>query len=565
MNLSNQTSSSASSEPTALASGQHRANRFLPGPVVSAIGSVAFCLFLFAFAGLAHAQKPNILFIAVDDLRPELGCYDSPIAVSPNMDALAKNGLLFDRAYCQQAICRPSRASLMTGSRPETTGLFHNYVALRELRPNILTLPEHFIEHGYETAYCGKIFHRGDTDEEKSWSRLPAKINLKKPVGYALPENIKLRSENMKRMIAKYGEAAKRGLGSGPAYECADVADATYVDGYNTRRAIATLNEMVKNDDKPFFLALGFKLPHLNWIAPKKYWDMYDPAKIPLAAQVDAPENGAAMGLHASFELRTRAGIPKIGPIDDELSRTLKHAYLASVSYVDAQIGLMIESLEEAGVSDNTIIVLWGDHGWHLGDMGVWGKATNYEIATRVPMMIWTPGMKTRGAKTKAIVELVDIYPTLCELADIPLPEHLEGKSFVPLLDDPNQSWKDAAYSQYPNPALREWAANPLSQGMRETFFGPLIEEVEERIIQQQGDKWDRELFEQHLMGYTMRTDRYRLVEWKDYRNKDATPVFVELYDHRNDPSETVNVAAKHRDIVNRMSKQMTAQMNSSK
>ena len=242
-------------------------------------------------------------------------------------------GLLFNRAYCQQAICRPSRASLMTGARPETTGLFHNYVGLRELQPDILTLPQHFIANGYEAVYCGKIFHNGDTDEGTSWSRRPVKWikGLKKPGGtFALPENKKIQSDDRAKMIAKYGEAAKRGLASGPAYEKADVPDTTYVDGYNTQLAIATLKELVADDDKPFFLAMGYKLPHLNWCAPAKYWDMYDPAKIPMASESDAPQGGAAMGLHASFELRTRSGIPKSGPLGAKLSRTLKHAYLAS-------------------------------------------------------------------------------------------------------------------------------------------------------------------------------------------------------------------------------------------
>ncbi len=516
---------------------------------------------LLVCTGSLAADQPNILFIAVDDLRPELGCYESPIAITPNLDALAKDGLLFNRAYCQQAICRPSRASLMTGARPETTGLFHNYVSLRELQPDILTLPQHLIAHGYETTYLGKIFHQGDTDEENSWSRAPVKglKGVKKPAGpYALPENNKMKADNLKEMLAKYGEAARLGLAAGPAYEKADVADTAYIDGYNTQLAIATMKEMAANKDKPFFLGMGYKLPHLNWCAPTKYWDLYDPATIPMASETHPPQNGAAMGLHASFELRTRAGIPKTGPIGPELSRTLKHAYLASTSYVDAQIGLMVKALEEAGVRDNTIIVVWGDHGWHLGDMGVWGKATNYEIATRVPLMIWTPNRKTRGVKTDALVELVDIFPTLCDLAGVPKPDHLEGQSFVPLLDKPNQQWKTAVFSQYPNPALREWAANPLSQGMRETWFGPLIKEVEERIIAQQGDKWDRELFEQHLMGYTMRTGRYRLVLWRDHRDPKAEPIFVELFDHENDPEETKNVAGEHPKLV----KQLTDQMN---
>jgi iduronate 2-sulfatase len=523
---------------------------------------LALCLLVITCIVQA-ADKPNILFIAVDDLRPELGCYGSEIAISPNLDALAKDGLLFNRAYCQQAICRPSRASLMTGARPETTGLFHNYVSLRELQPNILTLPQHLIANGYEAAYVGKIFHQGDTDEGTSWSREPVKWikGLKRPEGaYALPENNKIKNDNMKEMLAKYGEAARLGLGSGPAYESADVPDTAYIDGYNTQLAIATMKEIVAKGDKPFFLGMGYKLPHLNWCAPKKYWDLYDPAKIPMATHGDAPKDGAAMGLHASFELRTRAGIPKYGPIEPELARTLKHAYLACVSYVDAQIGLMIQALEEAGVRDNTIIIVWGDHGWHLGDMGVWGKATNYEIATRVPLMIWTPDMKTRGVKTDSLVELVDMYPTLCELAGVEIPKHVEGLSFVPLLDRPNQTWKTAAFSQYPNPALREWAANPLSPGMRETWFGPLITDVEQRIIKQQGDKWDRELFEQHLMGYTMRTDRFRLVVWRDHRDSNAEPLFVELFDHQTDPDETTNVAAAHPEIVSKLSKELAVQ-----
>ena len=526
--------------------------------------SRSLCLLLAVASvfSLHAAEKPNVLFIAVDDLRPELGCYGSPIAVSPNLDALAADGLLFNRAYCQEAICRPSRASLMTGARPETTGLFHNYVSLRELQPDIVTLPQHFIANGYETAYCGKIFHQGDTDEEKSWSRKPVKWlkDIPRPKGaFALAENNKIKSDNMKLMIEKYGESARRGLSSGPAYENADVPDHAYIDGYETLRAIATMKEMVKNKDKPFFMALGFKKPHLNWTAPKKYWDLYDADNIPMASETTAPIDGAAMGLHASFELRTRAGIPKSGPLGKELSRTLKHAYLACVSYVDAQIGLMIKELEQAGVRDNTIIIVWGDHGWHLGDMGVWGKATNYEIATRVPMMIWTPNMKTRGATTDALVELVDIFPSLCELAGLPIPDHTEGHSFVPLLDSPNQTWKKAAFSQYPNPALREWAANPLSKGMRETWFGPLIEEVEGRIIAQQGDKWDRDLFEKHLMGYTMGTDRYRLVVWRDHRDQKSTPVFIELFDHQTDPAETKNIANDHPQIVESLYKQFTA------
>ncbi len=509
-------------------------------------------------------NRPNILFIAIDDLRPELGCYGSQIAITPNLDALAKDGLLFNRAYCQEAICSPSRASLMTGARPDTIGVVEHTAYFRDLNPDIVTLTQHFIANGYEAVYCGKIFHKpAFADPEHSWSREPAydKVDLKAPTdAFALPENQAILRKNKEVLEAKYGKGiGGTGLVQGPAYECADVPDQAYLDGFNTDLAIATMKDMVAKSDKPFFLGLGFYKPHLDFIAPKRYWDLYDPTKIPLATQTKGPENGAAMGLHASFELRVRDGIPKSGPIEPELARTLKHAYLACVSYVDAQIGRMIEALEEAGLRDNTIIIVWGDHGWHLGDMGIWGKATNYEIATRVPLMIWTPNMKARGKSTDALVELIDMYPTLCELAGLPIPDHVEGHSFAPLTDNPNQPWKKAAFSQFPDPALREWAANPLSQGMRETFFGPLIQEVEQRIIQQQGDKWDRELFEHYLMGYTMRTNRYRLVVWRDVRDQEAEPVDVELFDHETDPQETRNVAKDHPEIVRTLSKQLDA------
>ncbi|VGO21732.1 sulfatase [Pontiella sulfatireligans] len=506
-------------------------------------------------------QKPNILFLAVDDLRPELGCYGSPIAVTPNMDKLAADGLLFNRAFCQEAICGPSRASLMAGARPDTIRVTENFASFRPLNPDMVTLSQNFIANGYEAVYCGKIFHnKPESDPEFSWSRDPvskASLKLKVPAtvgGFALPENQAILKENKAYMSKKYPGMSRLGLGGkGPAYECADVPDATYEDGLNTELAIATMKDMLKkNPDKPFFLGLGLKKPHLDWIAPKPYWDLYDPVKIPLATQTEGPKDGAEMGLHASFELRVRTGIPKSGGIDDEMARTLKHAYLACVSYADANLGKMIDALDEAGIRDNTIIIVWGDHGWHLGDMGIWGKATNYEVGTRVPMMIWTPDMPkgSRGKTTDGLVELIDMYPTLCDLAGIPVPSHVEGTSFKPLLANPDREWKAAAFSQFPDPALREWAANPLSPGLRETFFGPLIEEVEARIIKQQGAKWDRDLFENNLMGYTMRTDRYRLVVWKDVVHPDAEPVFVELYDHKEDPQETVNVAAKTPELV---------------
>ena len=514
--------------------------------------SIYLCWLVPFFSALQ--AKPNVLFIAIDDLRPELGCYGSPIAQSPHLDELAKEGMCFDRAYCQQAICSPSRASLMTGARPDQIGVIENTAYFRELNPEVVTLPQHFISQGYEAVYCGKIYHGRMTDERHSWSRKAAydQCSVERthlPGGYALVENQKLWASNKEKMLARYGQQGSGGLIHGPAYESAEVPDHAYSDGYSTQLAIATLRDhLEKKPKQPLFLALGFKKPHLNFVAPKKYWDLYDREKIKLSQQSGAPIAGAATGLHASFELRTRHGIPKKGPIGPELAQTLLHGYYACVSYVDAQIGLMLEALEEAGVRDDTVIVVWGDHGWHLGDMGIWGKATNYEIATRVPLIVWTPNMQARGQHSKALVELVDIYPTLCELTNLAVPEHLAGESFASLLDDPKEEGKEYAVSQFPNPALREWAANPLSPGMRQTFFGPLIEAVEERIKRQQGKLWDRELFENHLMGYSLRTNRHRLVAWLDYRNVHAEPLFLELYDHAKDPKESQNIAKKFPD-----------------
>ncbi len=391
------------------------------------------------------------------------------------------------------------------------------------------------------------------TDEKHSWNYQPNRKGLIRPItpgGNAMPENQKIFARNKERMVALYGEASSRGLVHGPAYEAGLVGDDGYLDGYNTSVAIQTLEDLVQQD-KPWFLALGFNRPHLPFHAPKKYFDLYTPDQIKPTHFSQPPQGGASMGLHASFELRTRHGIPKAGPLDTSIAKELLHAYYACVSYVDAQIGRIIAALEKTNERGNTIIVVWGDHGWHLGESGIWGKATNYEIATRVPLIIWTPTMPQRGTPSRSLIELLDIYPTLCELAHLPRPNHLTGQSLVPVLHNPDAIIKDFAMSQFPTPALREWAANPLSPQMRETFFGPLIQKVEDRIINQQGSRWDRELFEQHLMGYSLRGNRYRYIEWRDNRDRNAEPIFQELYDHLNDPHETINVAqSKQKEVV---------------
>lgn len=508
--------------------------------------------------------KPHILFISMDDMRPEVASYGADLAITPNIDALAAQGIKFTRAYAQQAICGPSRASIMTGVRPDTSGVTHNYIKFRQSMPNVLTLPEHFMQHGYNTTFVGKIYHHGDLDPQ-SWNwpanpkLLPPHVTL--PPTYAIQANTELSLKNRKEMVAKYGEEAKYGLGRGPATEGADVPDYGYIDGYHTELGIATLGEMLKRSDKPIFFGFGMNKPHLPWIAPKKYWDLYNPEEIKLASQASAPKDGATMGLHASFELRTFYDVPNYGPIPSELAIKLKHAYLACASYVDAQIGRMIQAFKDEGILDNTIIVLWSDHGFHLGDKGIWGKATNYELATRVPFIISTPDMRQRGlsANSPALVELIDMYPTLSDLAGLSMPAHLEGQSLVELLKAPEREWKTAAFSQFPNSALREWGAYPLRKGMRETYFGRLIVDVEERIKEQFPKQWDRELFEKHLMGYSMRTERYRLISWQDTRDPSKAPLYVELYDHQTDPEETINIARQNPELVVKLLKQMGA------
>jgi iduronate 2-sulfatase len=507
---------------------------------------------------IAPKRRPNVLFIAVDDLRPELACYGEKIVHSPNIDRIAARGVRFDRAYCQEAICGPSRASLMTGLRPDNNGVVENNTLFRDTVPDVTTLPAHFANHGYSTVGIGKIYHDRQNDPA-SWNRKAAAPPRPKPLpmmGYQSQENRRYLTKKRKEIIAKYGQQFVYSLGSGPAWEAVDLPDNMYEDGYFADQAVATLREL---KDDPFFLAVGFKKPHLPFIAPKKYWDLYDPADIELADNPFAPKDAPSMGLHASFELRTRKDIPKRGDIDDNQARKLIHAYLACVSYVDAQIGRILDELDALGLRENTVIMLWGDHGWHLGEHGIWGKATNYDIATRTPLIVSAPHHRARGLASKALVELVDMYPTLCELADLPAPKHLDGMSFAPLLDRPEREWKDAAFSQFPCPALREWAANPLSDEMRTTFFGPLIAELEQKMAAENPSLYDKELYENHLMGYTMRTDRYRLVLWVDYRDPKAKPYGVELYDLETDPNENVNLAnlQKHAGLLDRLTRRL--------
>jgi iduronate 2-sulfatase len=454
----------------------------------------------------------NVLFIAVDDLRPELGCYGNPVIQTPNIDRLASNGVVFNRAYVQQPICGPSRASLMTGLRPDACQVTNNAVYFRNTVPDVVTLPQHFMQYGYVAHSIGKIFHAAQDDPDKSWTSKPV----------------------YSRQYFKAGEKNQY------VTIAADVPDTAFRDGLSAETAIIRLR-LLKDNNQPFFLGVGFHLPHLHWHCPKKYWDLYNPDDIKLAEVKTPPQGVPSVSLHNSYELRNRDGVPDYEPITDSLSRHLMHGYYACVSYVDAQIGKILDELDRLGLSENTIIMLWGDHGWHLGEYGIWGKATNFEIATRAPLIVSAPGMKGRGKTSDALVEFLDMYPTLCDLANLPIPEHVQGTSFRNILNKPESKGKEAAFSQFPSPALREWASLPLDSTMR-SKFRELSEAKELQIQQEFGEVWDRELFEKYLMGYAMRTDRYRFIRWVDIRSPQKS-LAVELYDHKSDPGETLNLA----------------------
>lgn len=441
-------------------------------------------------------NRLNVLFIIVDDLRPELGCYGAPYVQSPNLDRLAASGLTFERAYCQQALCNPSRASLMTGRRPDTTKVFNLEKHFRAELPDIRTLPQWFKDHGYHTQGLGKIYHGAALDDAPSWS-VP---HWKSPKSNYGPEGQKL-------WEARIAERKEQGLSArwredgikGPPWEAPDVPDDALPDGHVADRAIAVLRERQR---EPFFLAVGFLRPHLPFVAPKKYWSLYDPARLALAPNSLPPKDVPAHALHHWGELRAYIGMPAEGPLSDDQARQMRHGYLASVSYLDAQVGRLLDELDRLKLREQTVVVVLGDHGWQLGEHGLWCKHTNFEEATRAPLIVSVPGQPQPGRKTKALVEFVDLYPSLAEICGLPKPEGLEGISFQPLLAEPERPWKRAAFSQYP------------------------------RAIPGQG----------RAMGRSARTERYRFTEWtipgKDFRA-------LELYDYQTDPRGDVNVAGQ--------------------
>ncbi len=451
-------------------------------------------------------QKPNVLFICVDDLRPDLGCYGNPVVQSPNLDKLAQTGAVFTHHYAQVPTCGASRCSMLTGMLPKTRGYLSNeacrqYISETE-QPQV---PETFIHqlrlNGYHTVGIGKISHYADgllygytdsvgTERElpQSWDELlfnPAKwgTGWNAFFGYANGEN----RQSMNRQVKPY--------------ENADVDDFGYVDGYTAKLAVSKLKDLAKTE-KPFFLGVGFFKPHLPFTAPKKYWDLYSEEALSIAPFDSIPKNINVASLHNSGEFNGyHLGDEKPSidhPVSDAYAKKLRHAYYACISYTDAQIGKLLAELEKQGLSENTIVVVWGDHGWHIGDQRIWGKHTIFERALNSVFMLKVPGT-TDGTPVEQVVSSIDIYPTVLELCGVEMPHKTDGRSLLPLLTNPGTDWKASAYGYFRN-------------------------------------------------GISLRTTDFRLTKYF----REEQPV-IELYDHRSDLYESINIAADHPEIVTQL------------
>ncbi len=460
-------------------------------------------VFLFAlalvasFAGAAEARRPNVLLICVDDLKPLLGCYGDPLVQSPSIDRLAARGMLFERAYCNQAVCSPSRNALMTGLRSTTLGIYDLPTNFRVAAPDAVTVAQYFRGQGWRTEALGKIFHTGHGNHED-------------PASWTVP--------HWRPKASNYAHAKNNNAPT----EYADVPDTTYADGQIADEAINRLRQAKAKPAEPFFLAVGFLKPHLPFCAPKKYWDLYNRSSFKLAPITVPPEGAPAYAPTTWGELRKYSDMPRIGPLNEAQQRELIHGYHAAVSYMDAQLGRVTGELERLGLAANTIVVLWGDHGWHLGDHGQWCKHTNYEEAAHIPFVVVAPGVTQPGTRTRALVESVDLYPTLAELAGLPTPsgaQRLDGRSFVATLRNPQAPTKEAVFHSYPRTRPGD---------------GPVI-------------------------GRAVRTARYRLVEWKR-PGQPAASADVELYDYVADPLETKNLAAAEPAVVTDLRRLLAAE-----
>lgn len=441
----------------------------------------------------AAEPKTNVLFIVADDLRPELGCYGSA-AKTPHLDALAKTGVRFDRAYCQQAVCNPSRSSFLTGKRPDTLHLWSNGTHFRENNPDVTTLPLWFKENGYETRGVGKIFHNWHTKEKgdrRSWSA--AEFLHYANHGDDVPEvNGELPPNTAKGIGRDYGRV--------PVCERRDVPDEAYYDGRVAAEAVKTLAAI---KDKPFFLAVGFWKPHAPFNAPKKYWDMYDPAKLPPLKAAARPTGAPEIAFHDSREI---LGLPpkNVTPTAAQVAE-MRHGYFANISYMDAQVGKVLAALDEHKLRDRTVVVFLSDHGYHIGEHGLWAKTSCFEFDARVPLIVSTPKVKNPGRGASDLAELLDLFPTLTDLCGLKTPAGLEGVSLAPVVRDGAKGAKAAAFTQHPRPA----------------YFDRTPKGVPD------------------AMGYSVALGRFRYTEWRDWGT--GKVLGAEFYDHAGDPNELTN------------------------
>lgn len=444
----------------------------------SILKSILVPLALAAAGNPVHSQgKMNVLFISVDDMNNDLGCLGNPLVKSPNIDRLASQGIIFANAYCQFPLCSPSRSSLLTGLRPDSTRVFDLQYHFRQDLPEIVTLPQMFMKNGYYVARVGKMFHYGNPgdigtnglDDKVSWME---RIN---PAG--------LDKTSLELDLINY--TPKKGLGSSMAYLSDKVGkDEEHTDGQVASEAIKL---MEKHKDKPFFIAAGFYKPHTPWITPSKYFDMYNLNEISLPKISKETPND-----YPEQALASTKPWPYFG-INTDQARECKLAYYAAISFVDAQIGRLLDAVNALGLKDNTIIVFWSDHGYQLGEHGLWFKQSLFEEASKSPLIISVPEFKSAGKICRRTVELVDIYPTLAQLTGLTPPTNLQGYSLLSLLQDPEAKWKHPAFTQV-----------------------------------QRGN----------IPGHSVRTEGWRYTEW------DYGKIGIELYDELTDPEELHNLAA---------------------
>lgn len=443
---------------------------------------------------------PNVLFIMVDDLRPELGCYGQGNIKSPNIDALATGGTIFTNAYCNVPICGASRASLFSGIRPNRNRFISYDARIDQDAPKAVTIPSHFKSHGYQAISLGKILHFPD-DIGDHWSETPWRPDYPKIGGDQLTWRDYQEMNNQ-------AMSAAHETGAGPAFEAADVDDDSYRDGQIATRAVQELGRLA-NTDQPFLLAVGFIKPHLPFNAPKKYWDLYDRSKFEIPDNYWRPEKAPDAAIHNFGELRSGyQNVPQDKVLPEAYARNLIHGYHACVSYIDAQIGRVMTALESEGLADNTIVVLCGDHGWNLGEHTLWCKHCNFKTSLATPLIVKDP-RKQKQQTCDAMTEFIDIFPTMCDLANLPLPEQLAGKSLKPLLDNPTFAWTDSVYCRFIN-------------------------------------------------GDTVASKDFFYTRWT---GKNGHTYGRMLYDHRTDPDENNNVVGekKYEKVVERLDQQLDA------